>query len=145
MPDTAPVPDRAAARLAEIRERGYRNGASGVLAAYLSDWADADVPALLAAVEAVLALHVPYRIYSECAHADGEHEDSGITPVDCGDFVTCEDGYLYSGCRECCTDEGYQTEACADGHHHAPGEAICATVAAITRALLGEDGADAAP
>jgi hypothetical protein len=40
--------------LAPIRERGYRNGATGALCARLSDAAAVDIPRLLAAVEAVL-------------------------------------------------------------------------------------------
>ena len=54
MPDTD-----LTAVLAEIRLRGYRNGASGAMAARLSDCADLDVPRLLAAVDAVLAHHQP--------------------------------------------------------------------------------------
>jgi hypothetical protein len=45
--------------LIEIRERGYRNGATGAECARLSDAADADIPCLLKAVEAALELHVP--------------------------------------------------------------------------------------
>jgi hypothetical protein len=45
---------RPAAILAGIKERGYRNGATGVQCARLSDAAAEDVPLLLAAVEAVL-------------------------------------------------------------------------------------------
>ena len=46
--------DGLTAALAAIRERGYRNGASGAECARLSDAAAEDVPLLLAAVEAVL-------------------------------------------------------------------------------------------
>jgi len=45
-----------AAELTAIRERGYRNGATGALCARLSDAAAEDVPRLLAAVEAALAM-----------------------------------------------------------------------------------------
>jgi hypothetical protein len=47
--------DKLTVALAEIRLRGYRNGASGALCARLSDCADIDVPRLLAAVDAALA------------------------------------------------------------------------------------------
>ena len=47
--------------LAGIRERGYRNGATGAECARLSDAAAVDVPPLVAAVEAVLALHRPIK------------------------------------------------------------------------------------
>ena len=50
-PDTTP-----SATLAAIRERGYRNGATGAECARLSDAAAVDIPLLVAAVEAVLAL-----------------------------------------------------------------------------------------
>jgi len=98
----------------------------------------------LAAVDAVLALHHPHRIYTECDHAhaydsDAERDKAGA--IDCGDFVTCEDGYMYSACRECCIEDG-QTEACADGHHHGIGNPICATVADLSAALLGEETPD---
>ena len=48
--------DRVASTLAEIRGRGYRNGATGAACARLSDAAAVDIPVLLAAVEAVLKL-----------------------------------------------------------------------------------------
>jgi hypothetical protein len=75
-------------------------------------------------------LHSEYRIYEECDHAHAYEEDRGGV-IDCGDFVTCEDGYLYAACRECCTDEGGQTEACGDGHHHGTGKPICPTAAIL--------------
>lgn len=46
--------DELTATLAAIRDRGYRNGATGAECARLSDAAADDVPVLLAAVEAVL-------------------------------------------------------------------------------------------
>lgn len=49
------MPDNpASAALAEIRERGYENGAHGAEAARLSDAAATYVPRLLAAVDRVL-------------------------------------------------------------------------------------------
>jgi len=75
-------------------------------------------------------LHRPYRVYQECGHAHADGEDRGGV-IDCGDFVTCEEGFLYSACRECCTDAGGQTEACADGHRHQIGGSICPTAAIL--------------
>lgn len=57
--------DLTPAALAEIRERGYENGARGARAARLSDAAAIDVPRLLKALEA--ALHMEQL-------ADGELE-----------------------------------------------------------------------
>jgi hypothetical protein len=53
VPDVTPATDPAAAILAGIKERGYRNGATGAQCARLSDAAAEDVPLLLAAVEAL--------------------------------------------------------------------------------------------
>ena len=44
---------QSAATLAGIRERGYRNGATGAECARLSDSAAVDIPLLLAAIEAL--------------------------------------------------------------------------------------------
>lgn len=100
------------------------------------------IPALLAAVEAVLALHKPFRIYEECEHAhayDGGTEGEWSAVVDCGDFLTCEDGYLYTICRECCGEGalGNQREECASGHDHSQCWP-CSTAAAISAELPGE-------
>ena len=89
------------------------------------------------ALDAVLALHQPMRIYDECDHA---HEEGDPGVVDTGEFVTCEDEYLYSICRSCCVENPEwpeQAEWCADKHDHRR-DGHCATVAAITDAL-GED------
>jgi hypothetical protein len=62
---------------APIRERGYRNGATGAECARLSDAAAVDVPLLLAAVEAVLKQHQPVN------------RGEGLEPI-CG---TCHKGF----------------------------------------------------
>lgn len=63
-------------------------------------------------------LHSPYKIYDECSHRHAE-TDPGVTVVT-HVGPTCEDGYLYTICRHCCTDAlGDQTEACATEHDHA--------------------------
>ena len=92
----------------------------------------ATVRSLLAAVEAVLALHAEFRVYEECGR---QHACDGV--IDCGDFITCEDGYLYSVCRDCCTGGRDQTEECA-GEHDRASCWPCPTREAISRALLGE-------
>ena len=53
--------DRVASTLAGIRERGYRNGATGAECARLSDAAAEDIPRLLKALEAVLELADPEK------------------------------------------------------------------------------------
>jgi hypothetical protein len=85
-------------------------------------------------IEEVQILHKPFRIYEECSH---EHDDADI--VNCGDFVSCEAGYMYSICTECCTSEAYgirqQTEECADVHRHDDGEPRCRTFAVLMESL----------
>jgi hypothetical protein len=74
------------------------------------------------AVEAVLEIHKPFRIFDECDHhheyaADGSLPE-GVQEIENIGLV-CEDGYQYSICRSCCTeDSGYQVEHCADVHRH---------------------------
>ena len=100
-----------------------------------------DVPRLLAAIDAVLALHQPFRIYDECDHDHTEEDIAEGRAVETGEFVSCHDEYLYSICTACCRDaQGFQTEECADAHFH--DKTHCKTAVAISRALLGEDGAE---
>ena len=80
---------------------------------------------------AVLALHRPHRIYEECDHAHQEG-DSGV--IDCWDFLTCEDAYLYSICSACCSGDAEppeQAEDCATYHSHGKDGPICSTVRAV--------------
>ena len=70
--------DLLASALAEIRGRGYRNGAACALCARLSDCADIDVPRLLAAVDAVLAIH---------------QMEPGMFPPQCGVCVTSDNNF----------------------------------------------------
>lgn len=91
-----------------------------------------DLPALLAAVQAVLELHRAVPIYDECecespSPEDGRHKY--ISEVG----VTCN--RLYVVCRECCIDDEYQKEDCANYHNHDPLGSNCSTVRAITAAL----------
>jgi hypothetical protein len=70
--------DKLTVALAEIRLRGYRNGAGGALCARLSDCAAIDVPRLLAAVDAALRFHAPketangIQVCAFCSCAQGE-------------------------------------------------------------------------
>ena len=80
-----------------------------------------------AALAAVLRLHRPWKLYTDCGHkhvfGDGsvEIEDIGLT---------CE--VMYDICLECCTDGGdYQSENCASNHAHGKDLPICKTAAAI--------------
>ena len=76
-------------------------------------------------VEDVRKLHVPFKCYDECGH---EHENAnellGIVEID--DIgLTCEDGVLYTVCRECHTDDGEPNENTEDGEYP------CATLKAL--------------
>ena len=141
MPD-----DRLSAVLAEIRERSERPLGPSAMALPISSPAvqgllesAADVPRLLAALDAVLRLHRPHRIYDECEHEHTEDEVRAGTAVDAGEFFACEESFERVVCRHCCAADGYgQTEDCATDH--AADECWpCPTAQAITRALTGED------
>lgn len=102
----------------------------------------ADVPRLLAALDAVLTLHREFRIYDECGHAHTEADLDAGAAIQTADMVTCQDGYAYSICADCCRDGWGQAEECASEHDH--GQCWpCLTHAAITRELLGEENGDA--
>lgn len=128
MPDT----DLTAA-LDEIRER-YRHGDPDGFGAVLArtHGAPQDVPRLLAAVDAVLARHVPKTITVRhlCGSAHsltGPQGRAFFDAVDtCPDCVK-EDQTVCAACDPVCPDDNQWP---------------CADVAAITRALLGEDGTD---
>ena len=91
-----------------------------------------DLPALLAAVEAVMELHRDVGIYDECLCENPSPEDGLHKRIeDVG--VTCN--FLYVVCRECCMEDGYQKEECAHYCDHDPLGSNCSTVRAITAAL----------
>jgi hypothetical protein len=70
---------------------------------------------LLSARDRVRGLHTEFKIYTECSHRDhGDGEPSVRLIPDVG--YVCDEGYLYSVCRGCCTDDGYQREDCDDVH-----------------------------
>ena len=123
---------------AEINAGG---GVAGLIWEYQSDL-DAEfiaasrtaVPALVAAVRAVLDLHQPFGIFDECDCEDASLEDGKHKLVeDVG--ITCD--RMYNVCRECCCDDVYQREDCANYHDHNILGWQCPTVEAITDALGG--------
>jgi hypothetical protein len=74
-------------------------------------------------IQRVRDRHSPMKIYTECGHNDGECPD----PIEVEEIGwTCQDGYMYSICRECCTENGQQTEVCATYHDH-KNEPLCPT------------------
>ncbi len=102
-------------------------------AAFIAD-ARTSLPRAVAALDAVLRLHVPMRIYDECDHP---HQDGDPDVIDTGELLTCEEMYVYSICRECCVENPNwpeQAEWCADKHDHRR-DGHCATVRVITEHL----------
>lgn len=63
---------------------------------------------------AVLDLHPPRRIYGPCGH-DHQPGEPGTRDLDEVGTV-CEDGYLYTVCGECCTNDYGQHSVCAEEH-----------------------------
>jgi len=77
-------------------------------------------------------IHQPKHLYDECGHSHSDQDVADGTAVDCGGFTSCADAYLYTVCRECCTDAvGDQAEECAAMHMHGRDEAPCKTLAAM--------------
>lgn len=91
-------------------------------------------PCARKALKAILAIHVPHKIYDECEH---EHAYDDPALIDTGEFNTCAAGYMYSICRACCTAgwDHEQSEDCASDHDHGLHKPICPTVGAIDEAL----------
>lgn len=52
--------------------------------------------------------HKEHRIYDECGHDHREGDPGTVHVWDVG--ICCEDGYLYSVCYACHTDDGEMTE-----------------------------------
>ena len=83
-------------------------------------------------VERVRALHRSVGIYDECDCDDDAKAEGHLDIYEVG--LTCNK--LYDICDECCRNDGYQTEDCANHHEHKPGERYhCPTI----RALDGTD------
>ena len=92
------------------------------------DNARAEVKRLTAQVERVRALHRPVGIYDECACSDEAKAEGHEDVEDVG--LTCN--RMYTVCAECCRDDVYQTEDCANYHDHKPDEAHhCPTIRAL--------------
>ena len=90
--------------------------------------AAAERDALAAKVDAVRALHRPVGIYDECACSDEAKAEGHEDVEDVG--LTCN--RMYTVCAECCRDDVYQTEDCANYHDHKPDEAHhCPTIRAL--------------
>lgn len=85
---------------------------------------------LAATIEQVRELHHAVGIYDECECTDAEKETGHTDVEEAG--LTCSK--LYDICAECCRDDVYQTETCADHHEHRPGEVHrCATMEILER------------
>lgn len=98
--------------------------------------------AAIAAVRSVAARHFPWNVYEECDCDPGHREeDVGTgTVVDVNEVgPTCEDGFRYSICAECCAlDNSWsfeQREECADAHDHCTDRPLCQTLTGIEGAL----------
>ena len=90
--------------------------------------AAAERDALAAAVERVRALHRPVGIYDECECSDEAKAEGHEDVEEVG--LTCN--RMYTVCAECCRDDVYQTEDCANYHDHKPDEAHhCPTIRAL--------------
>lgn len=67
------------------------------------------------AIERVRTLHREWKLYEDCVHHHAE-DDPGVLHVREVGYV-CDEAYLRSVCRECCTDDGeYQSLECTDNH-----------------------------
>jgi len=127
--------DIVAEAIAAIRKRNYWGSTR-----YFPDDANfvADVVEWLQAREAaILKLHAPFKIYDECGHDHSEDESPVAFEInDVG--MVCEDGYQYSVCIQCCTDNDTMTEECMN-HDHGKDVPICATVALLTNPQTGDN------
>jgi hypothetical protein len=91
-----------------------------------------DMEKVLRALRAVVELHSEFRIYDECSHQHTDEEVTAGTAFDVEDVgITCEEGYLYSVCKKCHTDDGDVTEDTPDG------EWPCEELRAIEKEVLG--------
>ena len=127
---------RAAGRSSETAEMRFVTAAGPKELRALADLVEADSPPSQKALDAVLALHRPYRIYAECGHTPSQHDaltEYGVEVVETADFETCGVGFERTVCACCCADQGEgQTLECASDH--VPGEDCwpCPTRRAIT-------------
>lgn len=120
--------------------------AQDTLAALDEDWTEPEgvaeilaraeeIEAAIRGVACVRRLHREFKIYGECGHRhhldDWESGVAGVRLVaEVG--LVCEDGYLYSVCRECCAPgEVGQNRECAENHDHKADGWECNTLAAL--------------
>lgn len=100
--------------------------------------APTDQARLLAAVQAVVVIHKPVKIYDECDCPDGTHPED-YEYIDCQDYVGCDNSMTGIGCDECCVDAWDSlTQECGENHTHVKDpDKRCPTVAAVVAALDG--------
>lgn len=128
-----------------LAERLHRLVSGGCFGAHLCNECNTELLEAAAALEreakalkalrAVLVLHSPYTIYTECDHVhDPDVEDDGAVDIpDVG--RTC--AKLHDICAHCCTDAaGEQSEECACEHMHVLDKLICLTAATLEDAAI---------
>ena len=78
----------------------------------------------------VRALHLPSKIYRKCEHSHIEDEERTGRAFNVADVgLTCDEGYWYSICENCCLDDYFErTEDCEGCHAHAENSPICRTI-----------------
>ena len=114
----------------------YGDTATGVRIVNAQFIADArtDVPAMVAALRAVVDLHKPWTVYGECDCAEDDKRLGHVFVEEIGE--TCRVEAIV--CEACCSEQGkgeWHAEECATYHEHRDGQPICATVARIEAAL----------
>ena len=132
------MPDLTPEKLAELRRAALIEGHDAAhyptsvvvptrtLLALLDAAGERD--ALAAKLDAVRALHRPVGIYDECECSDEAKAEGHEDVEEVG--LTCN--RMYTVCAECCRDDVYQTEDCANYHDHKPDEAHhCPTIRAL--------------
>lgn len=81
-------------------------------------------------IDAVLCIHLPQDIYSECNCPEDQKVDGRHVEVE-EVGLTCE--LVMTICQSCCCDtDGNQSEECFAEHFHGPDIPICPTVSAIS-------------
>lgn len=80
-----------------------------------------------ATIQRVRDRHSQLKIYTECGHDEGGDCTGEIVEIESDVGWTCQDGYLYSICHECCARNRDQTEECAASHDHGTNDPLCPT------------------
>lgn len=97
---------------------------AALIVALVND-ADAD----LVFVKGALVRHGVYTVWDECECPDPQADDGRHVDMDEAG-LTCKP--LYQACLNCCTENGYQIEQCADSHDHT--KAQCPELVALATA-----------